>query len=185
MVVWNLFEGIFICFYSVSTCIHIYIQKSLQAPFWHFVMHVLFWCLFFVPAGLIMSVSNIERIMPQTKPCATTETRCEESPLDMLRLPNNTINSRKLQLSSYFSSDLSSFSINSYYIMRQVVISKYMYFTSFVTNIGHISFCIHIVRWGRNPSLAKHDMPCLSKQCRSRSVGFWRSQLIWICTVCH
>ena len=36
-----------------------------------------------------------------------------------------------------------------------------------------------------NPSLAKHDMSCLSKQCRSRSVGFWRSQLIWICTVCH
>ena len=34
-----------------------------------------------------------------------------------------------------------------------------------------------------NPSLAEHDMPCLSKQCRSRSVGFWRSQLIWICTV--
>ena len=28
-------------------------------------------------------------------------------------------------------------------------------------------------------------MPCLCKQCRSRSVGFWRSQLIWICTVCH
>ena len=26
---------------------------------------------------------------------------------------------------------------------------------------------------------------CLCKQCRSRSVGFWRSQLIWICTVCH
>ena len=23
-----------------------------------------------------------------------------------------------------------------------------------------------------NPSLAKHDMPCLRKQCRSRSVGF-------------
>ena len=38
-----------------------------------------------------------------------------------------------------------------------------------------------------NPSLAEHDMPCLSKQCtcRSRSVGFWRSQMIWICTVCH
>ena len=29
-----------------------------------------------------------------------------------------------------------------------------------------------------NPSLAEHDMPCLSKQCR-------RSQLIWICPVCH
>ena len=36
-----------------------------------------------------------------------------------------------------------------------------------------------------NPSLAEHDMPCLSKHCRSRSVGFFRSQLIWICTVCH
>ena len=35
------------------------------------------------------------------------------------------------------------------------------------------------------------DIPCLCKQCRSRSFGFWRSQLIfrsqliWICTVCH
>ena len=38
---------------------------------------------------------------------------------------------------------------------------------------------------GLNPSFANHDMPCLSKQCRSRSAGFWRSQLIWICTVCH
>ena len=28
-------------------------------------------------------------------------------------------------------------------------------------------------------------MACLCKQCRSRSVGFWRSQLIWICTVCQ
>ena len=36
-----------------------------------------------------------------------------------------------------------------------------------------------------NPSLVEHDMLCLNKQCRSRSVGFFRSQLIWICTVCH
>ena len=33
--------------------------------------------------------------------------------------------------------------------------------------------------------LLNPDRPCLCKQCRSRSVGFWRSQLIWICTVCH
>ena len=26
---------------------------------------------------------------------------------------------------------------------------------------------------------------CFCKQCRSRSVGFWRSQLIWICSVCQ
>ena len=33
--------------------------------------------------------------------------------------------------------------------------------------------------------LLNPDMPCLCKQCRSRSVGFFRSQLIWSCTVCH
>ena len=33
--------------------------------------------------------------------------------------------------------------------------------------------------------LLNPDMSCLCKQCRSRSVGFWRSQLIWISTVCH
>ena len=33
--------------------------------------------------------------------------------------------------------------------------------------------------------LLNPDRPCFSKQGRSRSVGFWRSQLIWICTVCH
>ena len=33
--------------------------------------------------------------------------------------------------------------------------------------------------------LLNPDMSCLCKHCRSRSVGFWRSQLIWICTVCH
>ena len=33
--------------------------------------------------------------------------------------------------------------------------------------------------------LLNPDKFCLCKQCRSRSVGFWRSQLIWICTVCH
>ena len=35
------------------------------------------------------------------------------------------------------------------------------------------------------PSLAEHDVSCLSKQSRSRSDGFWISQLIWICTVSH
>ena len=33
--------------------------------------------------------------------------------------------------------------------------------------------------------LLNPDILCLCKQCRSRSVGFWRSQQIWICTVCH
>ena len=33
--------------------------------------------------------------------------------------------------------------------------------------------------------LLNPDKPCLCKQCRSRSVGFCRSQLIWICTVCN
>ena len=33
--------------------------------------------------------------------------------------------------------------------------------------------------------LLNPDILCLCKQCWSRSVGFWRSQLIWIYTVCH
>ena len=33
--------------------------------------------------------------------------------------------------------------------------------------------------------LLNPDIPYLCKQCRSWSDGFWRSQLIWICTVCH
>ena len=40
------------------------------------------------------------------------------------------------------------------------------------------------LKYNVNPSLAEHNMTCLSKQCRSRSVVFFRSQLIWICTVC-
>ena len=33
--------------------------------------------------------------------------------------------------------------------------------------------------------LLNPDIPWLCKQCRSRSVGFFWTQLIWICTVCH
>ena len=34
-----------------------------------------------------------------------------------------------------------------------------------------------------NPGPAEPDMECLYKQCTSRSVGFFRNQLILICTV--
>ena len=40
-------------------------------------------------------------------------------------------------------------------------------FRGCVTPYTHIFF---------NTSLAEHDMSCLSKQCSSRSVGFWKSQ---------
>ena len=36
-----------------------------------------------------------------------------------------------------------------------------------------------------NPCPAEPRQALLCKQCRSRSVGFWRSQLIWICNVWH
>ena len=36
-----------------------------------------------------------------------------------------------------------------------------------------------------NPCPAEPGYTLFCKQCRSRSVGFWRSQLIWICTVGH
>ena len=39
--------------------------------------------------------------------------------------------------------------------------------------------------WTLSPDNANPDMPCLCKQWWSRSVGFWRNPLIWICTVCQ
>ena len=36
-----------------------------------------------------------------------------------------------------------------------------------------------------NPDPAKPEYAHLCKKHRTRSVGFWRSQLIWICTVWH
>ena len=39
-----------------------------------------------------------------------------------------------------------------------------------ITNLSFAESAQRVVKF--NPSLAKHDMPCLSKQCRSRSVGF-------------
>ena len=55
----------------------------------------------------------------------------------------------------------------------------------------HFDFCLHSFRENKawysmlTLFLLNLHMSCLCKQCRSRSVGFWRSQLIWICTVCH
>ena len=53
---------------------------------------------------------------------------------------------------------------------------------------GKIMLLSHtLTRWESHiASLFKFNpCPAFFKQCRSRSVGFWRSQLIWICTVCH
>ena len=48
------------------------------------------------------------------------------------------------------------------------------------------SFQYHTQTNGQvNPCPAEPGYTLLYKQCRSWSVGFWRSQLIWICTVCH
>ena len=43
----------------------------------------------------------------------------------------------------------------------------------------------YTVRQPLTQVLLNPDMSCLCKLCRSRSVGFFRSQLIWICTVYH
>ena len=47
-----------------------------------------------------------------------------------------------------------------------------------VKMITFTTICVSII----SPCPAE---PSFCKQCRSRSVGFWRSQMIWICTVCH
>ena len=46
-------------------------------------------------------------------------------------------------------------------------------------------FTYWYIRRVLTPILLNPDIPCLCKQCRSRSVGLRRSQLIWTCTVCH
>ena len=58
---------------------------------------------------------------------------------------------------------------------QPLTISTGIFFNTFLTKINLCS-CLTLV-------LLNPDIPCLCKQCRSRSVGFWRrSQLIWICT---
>ena len=69
--------------------------------------------------------------------------------------------------------------------------------------IGNITFCflglslVRVLEWSLfwrqqvvgfislTIVLLNPDIPWLCKQCRSRSVGFWRSQLIWIYSVCY
>ena len=46
---------------------------------------------------------------------------------------------------------------------------------------AHLSFSANQFTW---PRLLVQIQILNGKQCRSRSVGFFRSQLIWICTVC-
>ena len=48
---------------------------------------------------------------------------------------------------------------------------------------GHVYSILHIIHL--TLVLLNLDISCLYKQCISRSVGFFRSQLIWICTVFH
>ena len=60
--------------------------------------------------------------------------------------------------------------------------------TQHITDIRRVYICEEIRNdqnvW-LNRARSNPDMPCHCKQRRSRSVGFFRSQLIWICTVCH
>ena len=61
-----------------------------------------------------------------------------------------------------------------------IVLSDYCFNCNLSFLFPGSPFPLHLTLVLLNP-----DIPCLCKQCRSRSVGFWRSQLIWICTVCH
>ena len=61
-------------------------------------------------------------------------------------------------------------------VHKNEITVSWTWFTTDVKAIFHLGLTLVLL----NP-----DIPFLCKQCRSRSVGFWRSQLIWICTVCH
>ena len=65
----------------------------------------------------------------------------------------------------------------SFQILRQLLVYK-----CYLQNDYKIS---QVYQYTLTLVLLNPDMSCHCKQCRSRSIGFWRSQLIWICTVCH
>ena len=52
-------------------------------------------------------------------------------------------------------------------------------------SVVRLSLSNSLVRETLTIVLLNLDIPYLFKQCRSRSVGFFRSQPIWICAVCH
>ena len=71
-----------------------------------------------------------------------------------------------------------------------------LWFPQTLGHTGLLKYCSNAMSWkekktkniktsGFNPGPFESRQTCLWRQCRSRSVGFWRSQLIWICTVCH
>ena len=56
----------------------------------------------------------------------------------------------------------------------------------FYFDVSTVLMCnSEVSKWHLSLVLLNPDMPCLCKQYRSRSVDFFRSQLIWIYTVCH
>ena len=62
-------------------------------------------------------------------------------------------------------------------------ITRFSLSLSLSTNITFVKKCTWVHKIRNNMLtlvLLNPDIPCLCKQCRSRSGGFWRSQLIWI-----
>ena len=91
---------------------------------------------------------------------------------------------------------LRSFCVNWVGLLLSTFKMNYMYYTvwwtvkilsTYAAGSGPWLSCMSILkaRLILTLVLLNPNILCLGKQCRSRSVGFWRSQLIWICTVCH
>ena len=59
---------------------------------------------------------------------------------------------------------------NSIFFFRKIFLFLVVKFSIYLNRCVFIMLCLG--KDGFNPSLAEHDMPCLSKQCRSRSIGF-------------
>ena len=62
---------------------------------------------------------------------------------------------------------------------------KIMYVNALSFRSFSRKFIVHAIFLHLTLVLLSLDMSCPCEQCRSRSVGFWRIQMIWICTVCH
>ena len=68
-------------------------------------------------------------------------------------------------------------------ICKQLKMPHHFYF--WICSFPKVSFSAFRSNLMLTIVLLNLDIPCLCKQYRSRSVGFFRSQLIWICTVCY
>ena len=105
--------------------------------------------------------------------------RLQVSTTYMLKGTNNTKSSSLPKYALFFQFNLAEFVSKLSYPKLWASLSSYigqLWVSAFLLSVSLLNLTL---------VLPNQDMPCLCKQCRSRSVSFFRSQMLWICPVCH